>query len=468
MLLKRYRSGADKVSTRKFHDFFSQEFDRLSGCDGYHCGLLDILKQQDEQLYELLYSEYERQKTYLHLLAAENQCSRAVLAALGSVIQNKTAEGFISARSHGGCDIIDKIETLAVERAKEAFKAQYANVQPHSGSTANQIVYKSLLQNGDTILSLDCRCGGHPSHGGKGSLAESIYRIERYGFEREGFAFDYDKIREKALAVRPKLILCGASAYPRTIDFARFRSIADEVGAYLLADISHITALVIAGVHPSPIDAAHITTTSTYKAGGPRGGLILSGKDYQMHLEGGITLAEAIEDATFPGIQGTPYFNNIAAKAVFFAEAMSNQYKERQVMVVENAKRLADALLMRGFDVLGRGTDNHMVLLDVTNFTQGLNGVIAQHALENCRIVVDTYSLGTENQDEAAKGVRLGTPIITRRGMETKQMDQIAEMVAEVLEELQISGRHKFKLDSNIEIKISKMVSDMCETFPMS
>ncbi len=468
MLLNRYRNQTDTHSTKKVCDFIEHQLDSFGGVSGYHSGLLDILRLKDEKLYELLFREYERQQMSLQLLAAENQCSRSVLAVLGSVLQNKTAEGFAGNRWHGGCEIVDEIESLAIERAKQLFGAKYANVQPHSGSTANHIVYKAILKAQDTILSLGCHCGGHPSHGGCGSATQSMFKIETYGVERDGFAFDYDKIREKALTVRPKLILCGASAYTHTIDFARFRAIADEVGAYLLADVSHITSLIIAEVHPSPIDLAHITTTSTYKAGGPRGGLILLGKDYQMSVDGQKTLAEAINAATFPGIQGTPYFSNIAAKAVFFAEAMTNHYKHRQVKVVENAKRLAEALLRRGLDVLGRGTDNHLMLVDVSGFKANLNGNIAQKALENCRIVIDSYRLGYENPDEPVRGIRLGTPIVTSRGMGTKQMDQAAELIVQALEELQINSNDSWQMDKSAQINISNAITDICEAFPMS
>ncbi|MGD9110115.1 MAG: serine hydroxymethyltransferase [Phycisphaerales bacterium] len=469
MLLDRYRRQTDRQkSSKKVYELIAREHERLSGCEGYHSGLLEILKQTDSQIYELLYEEYERQRNCLQLLAAENQCSRAVLAVLGSVLQNKTAEGFTGARFHGGCEVVDEVEALAIERAKNIFGAKYANVQPHSGSTANQIVFQALLNKGDTILSLDCQYGGHPSHGANGSVADSVFRIETYGVEQDGFVFDYDKIREKAIAIRPKLILCGASAYPRMIDFERFRAIADEVGAYLLADISHIAALVIGGVHPSPIDFAHVTTTSTYKAGGPRGGLILSGKDYQTHVGENLPLAEAIEQATFPGVQGTPYFNNIAAKAVFFNEAMSSQYKARQARVVENAGRLAEGLLGRGFDVLGRGTDTHMILVDVCGFRAGLNGILVQRLLEDCGIVVDAYRLGYEDADAPASGIRLGTPVVTRRGMGTRQMDMAAEMIAEVLEEVTIHGRSEYELTQIVKSKVSGMVGDMCENFTLA
>jgi glycine hydroxymethyltransferase len=469
MLLDRYRRQTDRrKSSKKVYELIAREYERLSGCEGYHSGLLEMLKQTDARIYELLHTEYERQRNCLQLLAAENQCSRAVLAVLGSVLQNKTAEGFARARFHGGCAVVDEIEALAVERAKKAFGAKYANVQPHSGSTANQIVFQALLNKGDTILSLDSQRGGHPSHGTGGSFADSVFRVETYGVERDSFVFDYDKIMERAVAVRPKLILCGASAYPRAIDFERFRAIADEVGAYLLADISHIAALVVAGEHRSPIDFAHVTTTSTYKAGGPRGGLILSGKDYQTQVGEQMPLAKAIKQATFPGVQGTPYFNNIAAKAVFFNEAMSNQYKTRQAKVVENAGRLAEGLLRRGFDVLGRGTDTHMILVNVCGFRAGLNGILAQKVLEECGIVVDSYRLGYESANEPVSGLRLGTPIATRRGMGIRQMDAAAEMIAEVLEEVRTIGPDEYELAQIVKSKIGSMVGDMCENFTLA
>jgi len=245
----------------------------------YHEGIFNALLEQDGQVYELIAKEYVRLRNSLQLIAAENQCSRAVLAALGSIFQNKTTEGFPGERYHGGCEVVDDAERLAVSRAKEAFGAQYANVQPHSGTSANQIVLTALLERADKVLSLGLDQGGHLSHGAKASFSGKFFDIENYCLNRETFLLDYDAIRDKALAFRPKLIICGASAYCRVIDFAEFRRIADEAGAYLMADISHIAGLVIAGAHPSPIDYAHFTTTSTYKPGGPRGGLILMGKD---------------------------------------------------------------------------------------------------------------------------------------------------------------------------------------------
>jgi len=295
----------------------------------YHEGIFIALKEQDGQIYDLIIREYERLQNNLQLIAAENLCSRAVLAALGSIVQNKTTEGFPGARYHGGCEVVDDVERLAVARAKETFGAQYANVQPHSGTAANQIVLTALLERGDRILSMGLDQGGHLSHGAKVSFSGKFFDVENYCVDKETFLLDYDVIRDKAMAFKPKLIICGASAYSRVIDFHKFRRIADEAGAYLMADISHIAGLVIAGAHPSPIDEAHFTTTSTYKPGGPRGGLILMGKDYAMDFRvpsadcrfqienrksqianrksGSLALWEHIQKTTFPGFQGTPY-----------------------------------------------------------------------------------------------------------------------------------------------------------------
>jgi glycine hydroxymethyltransferase len=471
MLLDRYRKQVRAGTSKKVYELIEREYDRLCGCQGYHTGTIESLKLTDPEIYRLVQAEYERLNNTLQLTAAQNICSRSVLAALGCVFQNKTAEGFIGARWHGGCEVADKLESLAVSRAKESFGAQYANVQPHSGSTANQIVFKALLKPGDTILSLNAGHGGHPSHGSCDSLANDIYKIEPYGVEPTSFVFDYDKILARAKEVRPRLIMCGASAYPRVIDFEKFRIIADEVGAYLLADISHIAGQVLAGVHPSPIHAAHVTTTSTYKAGGPRGGLILTGKDYQVPIEtaSGIEpLFRAIDKATFPGLQGTPYFNNIAAKAVFFKEALSETYRQRQFNIVENAKVLAHNLINNGFDVLSGGTDNHMVLVDMSRSKPGLNGIIARGALEDCGIVTDSYRLPYQQHDAPQIGIRLGTPAVTMRRMCAEQMQTIAALIDTVLGDVRVTGRDGFEISKPVAAKIKQRVVDLCNRFPLS
>ena len=437
----------------------------------YHDDILNALKEQDDQIYQLINREYERLQNSLQLIAAENQCSRAVLAALGSILQNKTTEGFPGARYHGGCEVVDEVENLAASRACETFGAKYANVQPHSGTTANQIVLTALLERGDKILSLGLDQGGHLSHGAGVSFSGKFFDVESYYVDKQTFLLDYDAIRDKALACRPRLIICGASAYSRTMDFQAFRRIADEVGAYLMADISHIAGLVIAGAHPSSIDEAHFTTTSTYKPGGPRGGLILMGKDYdtKMTVSGKkVSLWEHIQKTTFPGVQGTPYLNNAAAKAVFFKETLGAEYRARQFKIVENSKRLAQTLLDMGHDVLTGGTDNHMALINVGNLRQGLTGVVAQKALEECGIVVNMNRLPYDSRPAAvASGIRLGTPIVTRNGMGPQQMDAIAGLLDEILREVKIVSERQYEIRGSIKRRTCEQVRHLCRDFPM-
>lgn len=437
----------------------------------YHESILGALKEQDEQIYDLITREYERLQNSLQLIAAENQCSRAVLAALGSVVQNKTTEGFPGARFHGGCEFVDDVERLAADRAKETFGAQYANVQPHSGTAANQIVLTALLEKGDRILSLGLDQGGHISHGARVSFSGKFFDVENYYVNRETLVLDYHAIRDQAIAFRPKLIICGATAYSRVIDFQEFRRIADEVGAYLLADISHISGLVIAGVHPSPVDEAHFTTTSTYKPGGPRGGLILMGKDYDKTISVSgkeKPLWEHIQKTTFPGVQGTPYLNNVAAKAVFFKETLSDEYRARQFKIVENARRLSDDLMKLGYDVLTGGTDNHMVLVNVANFREGMTGVIAQKCLEDCGIIVNMNRLPYDTKSMAvASGVRLGTPIVTKNRMGAAEMHRISELIDAVLKGVRVVTNSEYRINESLSSEIRNKVMQLCRKFPM-
>jgi glycine hydroxymethyltransferase len=443
----------------------------MTSFEEYHNGQFSTLREADAQVYELIKKEYERLQNNIELLAAENQCSRAVLAALGSVVQNKTAEGFPGARLHGGCEVIDDVERLAVSRAKEAFGARYANVQPHSGTGANQIVITAVLETGDEILSLGLEQGGHYSHGDAVSLTGKFFDVENYYVDKRTFLLDYDAIRDKAVKVKPKLIICGASAYVRTIDFEKFREIADEVGAYLLADISHISGLVAAGAHPSSVDYAHFTTTSTYKPGGPRGGLILMGRagEQKIKVQGkDVPLWKQIEDATFPGVQGTPYLNHIAAKAVFFREMLTDEYRSRQFKIVENARGLAGGLLDLGLDVLTKGTDNHMILVNVANSREGLTGVTVQKCLEECGIIVDRMQLPYDEKPSAiTSGIRLGTPIVTRNGMGSEQMQGIAEMVDAVLKRAKIISETGYEIDNSFKEQIRAKVAELCDRFPM-
>jgi len=434
----------------------------------YHSDLQGVLRQSDPEIYKLIASEYGRLQDTIQLLAAENRCSRAVLAALGSIVQNKTSEGFPGTRLHGGSGVMNEVESLAIERARQVFGAKYANVQPHSGTTANQIVITALLKPGDRILSMATSHGGHFSHGSIDSITAKFFRIENYCVDRESFLLDYDQITKQAKSFRPKLLICGASAYSRTIDFARFRQIADEVGALLLADISHISALVIAGVHPSPVDYAHITTTSTYKPGGPRGGLILMGKNYDHKVSAAgasISLWQQIEKSTFPGLQGTPYFNNIAAKAVFFKEAMMQEYKARQFKVVENAKRLASNLLKSGYNVLTGGTDNHLMLVNVSAGPLRLTGFVAQKCLEDCGIVVDRMRLPYDDRPNITSGIRLGTPIITKNGMGEKEVDQITDMIDAVLKEVQPNGESQYAIDEEFATRVRQEATELTKKF---
>ena len=437
----------------------------------YHQDLPQALEQVDEQVYRLIEAEHDRLQKTLQLIAAENQCSRAVLAALGSVVQNKTTEGFIGRRFHGGCEVVDGLEALAIRRAKEVFEAQYANVQPHSGTSANQIVLTAILEPGDRILSLAMDQGGHVSHGAQVAFAGRFFTIEQYRVDPASFLLDYDAIAEQARLFRPKLIVCGASAYARTIDFARFRAIADEVGAYLMADVSHISGLIAAGVHPSPIDEAHFTTTSTYKPGGPRGGLILMGRDAELPFQiGGKTMAlcERIEKATFPGFQGTPYLNNVAAKAVFFREMLTEDYRNRQARIVENAKALAGALDGLGYEILTGGTDNHMFLVDVTRFRDGLTGLVAQQCLEECGIIVNMNRLPYDRHSaRVTSGMRLGTPIVTCNGMCKTHMAEIARLLDEVLTRVEIVDSKHYRLDDTFQAETRQRVQDLCARFPL-
>jgi glycine hydroxymethyltransferase len=443
----------------------------MTSFEEYNEGQFGALREADAQVYELITAEYKRLQNSVELLAAENQCSRAVLAALGSVVQNKTAEGFPGARLHGGCEVIDDVERLAVVRAKEAFGARYANVQPHSGTGANQIVITTVLEVGDKILSLGSEQGGHYSHGDVLSFTGKFFDVENYYVDKRTFLLDYDAIKDKAVKVKPKLIICGASAYVRAIDFEKFREIADEVGAYLLADISHISGLVAAGAHPSSVDYAHFTTTSTYKPGGPRGGLILMGGDCEKKIKvqgKDMPLWKQIEDATFPGVQGTPYFNHIAAKAVFFKEMLADEYRTRQFKIVENAKRLAGDLLDVGLDVLTKGTDNHMILINAGNSREGLTGMTAQKCLEECGIIVDRMRLPyDEKLPTITSGIRLGTPIVTRNGMGGEQMQRIAELIDAVLKRIEIISETEYKIDNSFRGRIRAKVAELCDKFPM-
>ena len=466
------KKGRIEALDRQVRQGLQRNVANYVGFEPYHEGILTALLRTDPAVYELLSREYARMLSSLPLIAAENVCSQAVLAALGSVVQNKTTEGFVGARYHGGCEVVDKIETLAAERAKEVFAARYANVQPHSGTSANQIVMTALLDSGDKVLSLGMDQGGHVSHGAKVSFGGRYFEVEHYQVDQATLLLDYEAIREHALRFRPRLIVCGASAYPRSIDFSQFRRIADEVGAFLMADVSHIAGLIAAGVHPSPIDHAHFTTTSTYKPGGPRGGLILMGSDYDTTVRIGsrdVALWKLLDKTTFPGVQGTPYLNNIAAKAVFFQEMQSREYQDRQLRIVENATGLGMKLIELGYDVLTGGTDNHMVMINISNSRPDMTGVIAQRALERCGIVVNMNWLPFDTRGPATtSGVRLGTPIVTRNGMGPQEMNRAAMLFDAGLRAITPLGSRDFTLDETAARKVSASVKTLCSEFPFT
>ncbi len=409
---------------------------------------MSYISETDPQIAEALEKEAERQDYKLNLIASENYTSRAVMEAQGSIMTNKYAEGYSGKRYYGGCDFVDIAEDLAIERAKEIFGAEHVNVQPHSGSGANMAVYFSVLKVGDTIMSMDLTHGGHLSHGSPVNFAGQLYNIVPYGVDKETEALDYDALMELAKENKPNMIVAGASAYSREIDFKRFREIADEVGAYLLADIAHIAGLIAAGVHQSPVPYAHFVTTTTHKTlRGPRGGMIMCKEEY----------AKGINKAIFPGIQGGPLMHIIAAKAVAFKEAQSQRYKDDQVQTVKNAKVLADKLIELGFDIVSGGTDNHMMLLNLNKFD--LTGKDAEAAFSRAGIILNKNTIPFETRSPfITSGVRIGTPAATTRGMKEPEMEEIAEMVATVIDNVD---------DEHVLDSVSADVQQLCSRFPI-
>ncbi len=382
--------------------------------------MLENVKKVDPDIYQALQNERDRQRNNLEMIASENFVSRAVLEVAGTVPTNKYAEGYPGRRYYGGCEHVDVMENLARERAVELFDADYVNVQPHSGSGANMAVYFALLQPGDTILGMDLSHGGHLTHGSPANFSGSLYEVHSYGVDRETERLDYEAVGGLAREVSPDMIVCGASAYPRTIDFARLREIADEVEAYLLADIAHIAGLVVAGLHPSSVPHAHFTTTTTHKTlRGPRGGMILSCDK---------ELGKKADKAIFPGIQGGPLMHIIAAKAVCFQEALQPDFVQYQKEVVRNAESLADALGDCGFRLVSGGTDNHLMLVDLTSV--GVTGKEAEERLDEVQITVNKNTIPFETKSPfVTSGIRIGTPALTSRGMGPDEMQKIAELM---------------------------------------
>lgn len=427
---------------------------------------LDDLKELDNQLYSILGLEHSRQMNELMMVASCSIVPAAVLICQAMSAGNVTAEGYPGKRYHAGCGNVDSMERMAVERAKQAFHAQYANVQPHSASSANQIVLFSLLNPGDTILGLNMPSGGHLSHGARISYSGTCFNAVSYGLT-EDFLIDYDQVERLAVEHRPKLIICGTTAYPRQIDFKRFRDIADQVGAYLLADISHTAGLVIAGLHPSPIDYAHITTTCTHKQlFGPRGGLILSGKDAGMFLDDkNKTLAEHLQKAVFPFFQGAPIPNMIAAKAAALQMTQTGTYLATMQRIVDNARTLSAELKSMGFDVITQGTDTHIVLLDMTRM--GITGTVAERGLEQCGVIVNKNNVPNRGvRSNAAMGIRLGTNSLSQRGFGPAEMRECAAIISEVTRGITGGTVDTLAVKETVRKEVKAQVQDLCNRFP--
>jgi glycine hydroxymethyltransferase len=406
------------------------------------------LKTIDPEIYEIMRHEIERQRTKLNLIASENYASRAVLQAQGSVMTNKYAEGYPGKRYYGGCEFVDAAENLAIDRAKKLFKAEHINVQPHSGSQANMAVYFAMLKYGDTIMSMDLSHGGHLSHGSPVNFSGKLFKIVPYGVSRQTKAIDYDELSKIAKEHKPKIIVAGASAYPRELDFKRFREIADEAGALLLSDIAHIAGLVVAGAHCDPVPYSDFVTTTTHKTlRGPRGGMIMCREEY----------AKDIDKTVFPGMQGGPLMHVIAAKAVAFKEAMSKEFNDYQKQIVKNAKKVAGELIMRGNELVSGGTDNHLMLVDLNPI--GITGKEAEAKLQEAGIILNKNTIPFETKSPfITSGIRIGTPAATTRGMKEKEMIIIAEAIDEVIRNIN---------DTNKIKEVRRSILELCNQFPI-
>ena len=388
---------------------------------------IGFVKQYDEEIAEAMADELSRQQQNLELIASENIVSPAVMAAMGSVLTNKYAEGYPGRRYYGGCYAVDVAEDIARRRACELFGAEHANVQPHSGSQANQTVYFAMLEPGDTVMGMSLSEGGHLTHGSPVNISGKYFNFVPYGVDPETHRIDYDKLRELAHECKPKMIVCGASAYPRAIDFAKFREICDEVGAYLMVDMAHIAGLVAGGVHQNPVPYSDFVTTTTHKTlRGPRGGMILCREEY----------AKAIDKALFPGMQGGPLMHIIAAKAVCFKEAMSDEFKAYAEQIVKNCKALADGLVSRGHKLVSGGTDNHVMLMDLRE--DGVTGKELEHNLDEVHITVNKNTIpGEPLSPFVTSGIRIGTAAVTTRGLKEEDMDVIAECISMVIRDFE-------------------------------
>lgn len=406
------------------------------------------LKTVDPEIYEIIRHEVERQKNKLNLIASENYASRAVLNAQGSVMTNKYAEGYPGKRYYGGCEFVDMAENLAIERAKKLFGAEHINVQPHSGSQANMAVYLAMLKHGDRIMSMDLSHGGHLSHGSPVNFSGKLFNIVPYGVSKDTKTIDYDSLMELAKKHKPKLIVSGASAYPRELDFKRFREIADEAGALLVADIAHIAGLVVAKIHCDPVPYADFVTTTTHKTlRGPRGGMIMCREEY----------AKEIDKSVFPGMQGGPLMHVIAAKAVAFKEAMGRDFIDYQTHIVKNAKKIANELAIRGNDIVSGGTDNHLMLVDLT--PQNITGKDAEAKLGEAGIILNKNTIPFETRSPfITSGIRIGTPAATTRGMKEKEMVIIADAIDVTIKNMNDASRIK---------EVKRDILELCNQFPI-
>lgn len=409
---------------------------------------MEKIKVQDQAVFEAMNKEKKRQQANIELIASENFVSEAVMEAQGSVLTNKYAEGYPGRRYYGGCEYVDVVENIARDRLKEIFGAEHANVQPHSGAQANMAVYFTVLEPGDTVLGMNLSHGGHLTHGSPVNFSGIQYNFVEYGVSEGSEIIDFEDVRKKALEHKPKLIVAGASAYPRQIDFAKFREIADEVGAYFMVDMAHIAGLVAAGEHPNPVPHAHFVTSTTHKTlRGPRGGLILCKEDF----------AKKIDKSIFPGIQGGPLMHVIAAKAVAFGEAQQPEFKTYIQQVVKNAKVLAESLQTEGIDIVSGGTDNHLMLLNLRSL--GITGKVAEHVLDEVGITVNKNTIPFDTESPfVTSGVRIGTPAVTTRGFKEDEMKEIASIIAKLL-----------KNHENEEVKeeAKKRVAAITDRFPL-
>lgn len=409
---------------------------------------IKAIEKIDPEIAKALKDELNRQRNTIELIASENFASLAVLQAQGSVLTNKYAEGYPQKRYYGGCEFVDVVESLAIERAKELFSAEYANVQPHSGAQANMGVYFSFLEVGDTVLGLNLSHGGHLTHGSSVNFSGKFYNFIAYGVSKETEQLDYDEVRSLALKHKPKMIVTGASAYSRIIDFSIFRSICDEVGAYLMVDMAHIAGLVAAGLHPNPVEYSEFVTTTTHKTlRGPRAGMILCKKQF----------GPAIDKMMFPGIQGGPLMHVIAAKAVAFKEAMSDDFKIYQQQIIKNAKVLSDVLIENNFRIVSGGTDNHLMLVDLTS--KNLTGKDAEEALDKVGITVNKNTIPFETKSpRVTSGIRLGTASVTTRGMKENEMKKIGTLISKTLDDLN---------NEKICNEIREQIKSICHSFPL-